>query len=80
MSSFIDGKHLRAARVMAGMSQSELAAAAELHPNSVKYWERQDYGVAGWAVERMAEALAARGVVAGTTYEGQRQSVFVRLG
>jgi DNA-binding XRE family transcriptional regulator len=81
MSRFIDGRHLRTARIMAGLSQAELATAAGLHANSVKYHEKnREHGPAGWAVEQMAAALAAHGVIAGTTYKGYRQSAFVRLG
>jgi transcriptional regulator with XRE-family HTH domain len=35
------GAALRAARVLAGMTQRELATAASLHPKSIAYWERK---------------------------------------
>lgn len=80
MSRFIDGRHLRAARTMANLSQAQLAAIARIHVGAVKYWERRDGGLAGWAVERMTKALAAHNVVAGTISEGGRTSAFVRRG
>ena len=81
MSRFIDGRHLRAARTVAGLNQAELAAAAGIHFNSVKYWENSRNGrPAGWAVDRIVQALANKGVVAGVIYEGGRPSGFIRFG
>jgi hypothetical protein len=36
LASFANGRHLTAARAMAGLKQTELAAMAGLHVNSVK--------------------------------------------
>jgi transcriptional regulator with XRE-family HTH domain len=56
------GRHLKAARVLAGMTQRQLAAAAGLHTNAVKYWERETQSIGGHAVGRMVTALAANGI------------------
>lgn len=61
---FLDGLHLKSARAMAGMSQHDLAEAAGLHVNSVKYWENTlSRRLDGRAVEQMRDALAAVGVI-----------------
>jgi hypothetical protein len=52
-----DGRHLRAAREAAGLRQDELAAAAGLHTNSLRYWERQATEPCGLAVDRLLHAL-----------------------
>lgn len=58
------GVVLRAARVLAGMTQAELATAAGLHAKSVAYWERKGsqgrYGEVG--ARRILDALRAHGV------------------
>lgn len=60
----MSGAVVRAARVLAGMTQSQLAAAAGVHPKTVGYWER--LGSRRWSSEvglrRIADALRARGV------------------
>lgn len=70
------GAVLRAARVLAGMTQRELATAASLHPKSIAYWERKGsrgrYGEVG--VRRIVEALRAHGVeIFGNEGEGVRR-------
>ena len=37
----MSGNQIRAARALIGWRRDELAAAAGLHPNAVKYYERQ---------------------------------------
>ena len=74
-----NGRHLKAARTLAGMTQRQLAQAAGLHPNAVKYWERQSSRIGGHAVSRMREALAGAGVTTGEEYDG-RSSVAVLRG
>src|SRR5262249_25329619 len=37
----IDDGHLRAARMLAGLTQADLARAAGCHPRSVRYWENK---------------------------------------
>ncbi len=60
----VSGAVLSAARVLAGMTQAELARAAGLHAKSVAYWERKGasgkYGEVG--ARRMFNALRAKGV------------------
>ncbi len=60
----VSGAVLRAARVLAGLTQADLAKAANLHPKSVAYWERKGsrgrWGEVG--LRRIVEALVARGV------------------
>jgi transcriptional regulator with XRE-family HTH domain len=53
------GRYLKAALALAGLSQNELAKAAGVHFNSVKFHEAKPGHLGGWAVNRMADALAA---------------------
>jgi transcriptional regulator with XRE-family HTH domain len=39
MSNIVLGNQIRAARMLAGLTQSELARATGYHPRSVRYWE-----------------------------------------
>ena len=59
------GAVLRAARVLAGMTQADLSTAAGLHAQSVAYWEREgSRGVFGEVgTRRIVEALRERGIV-----------------
>ncbi len=59
---FLNGRHLRAARELAGLSRKAVAIAAGLHPNSVKAWELVCTPPEGVAVNRIRKALEARGV------------------
>lgn len=64
---FKDGNHVKAARAMAGLKQSELASLAGLHVNSVKRLERLAHvRCRGHVANRVAEALKRRGVIAAT--------------
>lgn len=76
--SLRSGRHLKAARVLAGMTQRQLAQAAGLHVNAVKYWERDHGRIGGHAVSRMIEALAAAGVTAAEEYSGVRSVAVLR--
>jgi DNA-binding transcriptional regulator YiaG len=58
----LDGRHLRSAREAAGLKQEELAAAARLHTNSLRYWERHVTEPHGVAVSRLLDALQQHGV------------------
>lgn len=72
---FKNGAHVRAARAMAGLKQTELAALAALHPNSIKRVERAKHiDRHDYAAGRVAEALERKGVIAETW-----PSVIVRL-
>jgi transcriptional regulator with XRE-family HTH domain len=41
-SSIVTGRQLRAARVLAGLTQRELAIESGFAPRAAKYWERRD--------------------------------------
>jgi transcriptional regulator with XRE-family HTH domain len=56
------GRQLAAARVLAGITQKQLAEHAGLHVNSVRYMERQERITTGHSSGRVAEALANAGV------------------
>jgi transcriptional regulator with XRE-family HTH domain len=57
------GRQLAAARVLAGITQEQLAERAGLHVNSVRYMERQGWITTGHSSERVAEALVDAGVM-----------------
>lgn len=64
-ASFRNGRHLKAARTLAGLRQTELAALAGLHPNSVKRLELKSGSFSrDYAAERIGNALRERGVIA----------------
>lgn len=60
------GAQIRAARALLGMRRVDLARAAGRHANAVKYWEARDIpqGCQPIAIDRIATALKAKGVVA----------------
>ena len=39
MSNIVSGRQIRAARILAGLTQADLARAVGCHPRSVRYWE-----------------------------------------
>jgi transcriptional regulator with XRE-family HTH domain len=45
-----DGRHLRAARALAGLPLQQLADAAGIHVNAVRYWEADDQSSEPWGV------------------------------
>ncbi len=53
---------LRISRRLAGWSQRQLAARAGVHVQTVKYWERRESVIGGWAVRRFRDAFAAAGM------------------
>jgi transcriptional regulator with XRE-family HTH domain len=57
------GWQLAAARVLAGITQEQLAERAGLHVNSVRYMERQPRITTGHSSARVTEALADAGVI-----------------
>jgi hypothetical protein len=61
---FVDGRHIRAARIIAGLTRGKLAVAANLHPNSIKYWENDTSPCwpGGPAINKISSALASVGV------------------
>lgn len=62
-SNFAHGRHIVAARTLAGLSQAELAALAGIHRNSLQRWESMDSLKGGWALERIETALRLKGVI-----------------
>lgn len=62
---FASGRHLAAARTMAGLKQAELAALAGLHVNSLKRLERMQliHG-SDHAARCIDEALRQKGIIA----------------
>jgi transcriptional regulator with XRE-family HTH domain len=41
MSNIVSGRQIRAGRMLAGLTQVDLARAAGCHPRSVRYWENK---------------------------------------
>ncbi len=67
MPSIVSGRQLRAARVLAGLTQAQLAAKAGFHERACRYWEgRGDEPPTSVpsTLEKINEALKAVGVVA----------------
>jgi DNA-binding transcriptional regulator YiaG len=67
----LDGRHLRSAREAAGLKQDELAAAAGLHTNSLRYWERHATEPYGFAVDRLLHALQEHRVCVAVDFDSQ---------
>ena len=77
---FRDGKHIRAARISAGLTRVDLATAAKLHPNSVKYWEldQSPCWPGGPAIDKISSALARFGVDTEVEQHGSGMVAIVR--
>jgi transcriptional regulator with XRE-family HTH domain len=76
-----DGRHLRAARTLAGLTQQQqLADAAQLHVNSLRYWEADDRSADPWgfAIDRLVAALRQHGVEVAAVFGGDRQIALIR--
>lgn len=66
-SSFANGRHLAAARTLAGLKQTELAELAGLHVNSLKRLERMAHiHGSDHAAKRIEDSLRAKGIIAAT--------------
>jgi transcriptional regulator with XRE-family HTH domain len=63
MSNIRSGSQLKAARALLGLTQEDVAAAAGLHPNSIRYIERQKRVTTGHSSRIVEEALNTLGVV-----------------
>ena len=74
-----DGRHLRAARILAGLTQQQLAHAADVHVNCVRYWEADDRSSEPWggAIDQLIAALRRYGVDVGTVFGGDRQVAMI---
>jgi DNA-binding XRE family transcriptional regulator len=64
MTHFANGRHVAAARAMAGLIQVELAQLAGVHVNGIKRLERMDDRLGGMTAQRIGEALKKQGVLA----------------
>ena len=75
-----DGRHLRAARILAGLTQQQLADAAELHVNAVRYWEADDRSAEPWgfAIDRLVAVLRQHGVEVAAAFSGDQQIALIR--
>jgi transcriptional regulator with XRE-family HTH domain len=62
-SNFASGRHIIAARTLAGLSQEQLAGLADLHRNSLQRLESKASFKGGWALERIETALRLKGVI-----------------
>jgi transcriptional regulator with XRE-family HTH domain len=62
--TFKNGRHVAAARAMAGLTQVQLAELAGVHVNGIKRLERMEDRLGGMTVQRIADALQKRGVLA----------------
>jgi len=67
MSNIVSGRQIRAARMLAGLTQVDLARATGCHPRSVRYWEskgdNRPTNVA-LTLDSIEEALIRYGVIA----------------
>jgi DNA-binding transcriptional regulator YiaG len=75
-----DGRHLRAARILAGLTQQELAEAAAINVNAVRYWEADDRSSEPWgyAIDRLVAALRQHGVEVATVSSYDNQFTMIR--
>ena len=66
MSNIVSGRQIRAARMLAGLTQADLARAVRCHPRSVRYWENKGNNpptnVAS-TLDHIEQALNQHGVV-----------------
>jgi len=64
--NIVSGRQIRAARMLAGLTQADLARAAGCHPRSVRYWENKGSNpptnVAS-TLDSIEEALNRHGVI-----------------
>ena len=63
MGGLIRGQQLSAGRALVYLTQKELARAAGLHPNSIRYLERQERITTGFSRERVEQAMLELGVI-----------------
>jgi transcriptional regulator with XRE-family HTH domain len=59
----IRGRQLSAGRALINITQEELACAAGLHANSIRYLERQERITTGFSRERVEQAMLGLGVI-----------------
>jgi transcriptional regulator with XRE-family HTH domain len=70
MSNLVSGRQIRAARMLAGLTQAELARATGCHPRSVRYWESKGNNLptnVASTLDSIEQALNRHGVIAFST-------------
>jgi DNA-binding transcriptional regulator YiaG len=75
-----DGRHLRAARILAGLTQQQLAHAANVNVNCVRYWEADDRSSepSGVAIDKLLAALRKHGVEVAAVFGYDNQFTLIR--
>jgi transcriptional regulator with XRE-family HTH domain len=75
-----DGRHLRAARILAGLTQQQLAEAAAINVNAVRYWEADDRSSepSGYAIDKLVGALRQHGVEVASVFSDDNQFTLIR--
>jgi transcriptional regulator with XRE-family HTH domain len=75
-----DARHLRAARILAGLTQQELAEAAGINVNALRYWEADDRSseLCGYAIDKLVAALRQHGVEVATEFGDDNQFAVIR--
>jgi transcriptional regulator with XRE-family HTH domain len=66
MSNIVSGRQIRAARILAGLTQAELAQETGYHPRAVRYWENKGNSPptnVAFTLDRIEEALIRYGVI-----------------
>jgi transcriptional regulator with XRE-family HTH domain len=66
MSNIIPGRQLRAARILAGLSQKQLAQAVGVHERAARYWELKEHRVptsTASSLEKIETVLRDHGVI-----------------
>jgi len=67
------GDDLKGFRIAAGLSRRALADLADLHPDTVRYWEsKARVDLRGWAPDRLLRALGKGDLVERHTYPARR--------
>jgi hypothetical protein len=63
MGGLMRGRQLSAGRALIAVTQEELARVAGLHPNSIRYLERQERITTGFSRDRVEHAMLELGVI-----------------
>ena len=70
MSNIITGRQLRAARILAGLTQKQLAQAVGVHERAARYWELKESKAptsTPSSLEKIEAVLRDQGVIVFTT-------------
>jgi transcriptional regulator with XRE-family HTH domain len=70
MSNIINGRQLRAARILAGLTQKQFAAAVGVHERAARYWEQKESKAptsTPSSLEKIETVLRDHGVIAFAT-------------